>query len=248
MGTYGPANEKLRNLEEVEKEIALILQKIRNRGSERKSNLAGLIEIPTTQWTCLSGVLVTVEDGGCTSNLPAPSWRLSKEKPTERTLDRHASQFNASVQRVEMELSSQIRYLTQVLRDSPHEGSSYSARKACQMAVNRVEYTHVKVRDLARTCDQNVGAAVIRDCTRRLFCLRFSPWQGLVTPRGRLCVFHSHGPWPTVWLLHRCFLVCSNTWNGAGPLHNVGGWGGGGEGEWESSGQDRGAASSFVTD
>ncbi|XP_072905018.1 mediator of RNA polymerase II transcription subunit 11 [Hemitrygon akajei] len=113
MGTYGPANEKLRNLEEVEKEIALILQSAAN----------AILE-------------------------------MSKEKVTERTLDRHASQFTASVQRVETELSSQIRYLTQVATGQPHEGSSYSARKDAQMAVNRVEYTHLKVRDLARTCDQ----------------------------------------------------------------------------------------------
>ncbi|XP_072447416.1 mediator of RNA polymerase II transcription subunit 11 [Chiloscyllium punctatum] len=79
---------------------------------------------------------------------------MSKEKPAERNLDRHALQFTASVQRVEMELSSQIRYLTQVATGQPHEGSSYSARKDAQMAVNRVEYTHVKVRDLARSCDQ----------------------------------------------------------------------------------------------
>lgn len=39
---------------------------------------------------------------------------LSKEKPNERLLDRHASQFAASVQKVESELSGQIRYLTQV--------------------------------------------------------------------------------------------------------------------------------------
>ncbi|XP_060710472.1 mediator of RNA polymerase II transcription subunit 11 [Hemiscyllium ocellatum] len=113
MGTYGPANEKLRNLEEIEKEIAIILQ------------------------TAANAIL-----------------EMSKEKPAERNLDRHALQFTASVQRVEMELSSQIRYLTQVATGQPHEGSSYSARKDAQMAVNRVEYTHVKVRDLARSCDQ----------------------------------------------------------------------------------------------
>ncbi|XP_078389850.1 calpain-5-like [Cetorhinus maximus] len=42
----------------------------------------------------------------------------------------------------------------QVATGQPHEGSSYSSRKDAQMAVNRVEYTHVKVRDLAKTCDQ----------------------------------------------------------------------------------------------
>ncbi|XP_064408832.1 mediator of RNA polymerase II transcription subunit 11 [Latimeria chalumnae] len=107
------ANERLRVLEEIEKEIAAILQ---NAGS------------------------VTSE--------------LSKEKPNERLLDRQASQFTASVQKVESELSNQIRYLTQVATGQPHEGSSYSARKDCQMALHRVDHARRKLGELARTCEQ----------------------------------------------------------------------------------------------
>ena len=79
---------------------------------------------------------------------------LSKEKPTERLLDRHASLFVASVQKVESELSAQIRYLTQVATGQPHEGSSYSARKDCQMALKRIDYARVKLGELSRTCEQ----------------------------------------------------------------------------------------------
>ncbi|XP_032870558.1 mediator of RNA polymerase II transcription subunit 11-like, partial [Amblyraja radiata] len=81
---------------------------------------------------------------------------MSKEKGTERVLDRHVTQFTSSVQRIELELSGQIRYLTQVATGQPHEGSSYAARKDAQMAVNRVDYTRVMIRDLARSCDRTL--------------------------------------------------------------------------------------------
>ncbi|KAG8594050.1 hypothetical protein GDO81_001036 [Engystomops pustulosus] len=79
---------------------------------------------------------------------------LSKEKPNERLLDRHSSQFSTSMQKVETELSGQIRYLTQVATGQPHEGSSYSARKDGTMALNRIDYARVKVAELGRTCEQ----------------------------------------------------------------------------------------------
>lgn len=79
---------------------------------------------------------------------------LSKEKTNERLLDRQAAAFTASVQHVEAELSAQIRYLTQVATGQPHEGSSYSSRKDCQMALKRVDYACLKLSDVARTCEQ----------------------------------------------------------------------------------------------
>lgn len=42
----------------------------------------------------------------------------------------------------------------QVATGQPHEGSSYSARKACQMALNRVDYARLKLGELARACEQ----------------------------------------------------------------------------------------------
>lgn len=113
MATYSLANERLRALEDIEREIGAILQ---NAGT------------------------VILE--------------LSKEKTNERLLDRQAAAFTASVQHVEAELSAQIRYLTQVATGQPHEGSSYSSRKDCQMALKRVDYARLKLNEVARTCEQ----------------------------------------------------------------------------------------------
>uniref|UniRef100_A0A8C1B2T1 Mediator of RNA polymerase II transcription subunit 11 n=1 Tax=Cyprinus carpio carpio TaxID=630221 RepID=A0A8C1B2T1_CYPCA len=78
---------------------------------------------------------------------------LSKEKANASLLDRQLNQFQTSINRVESELSAQIRYLTQVATGQPHEGSTYSARKDCQMALNRSEYARVKLGELGRTCE-----------------------------------------------------------------------------------------------
>ncbi|KAG7484118.1 hypothetical protein MATL_G00045610 [Megalops atlanticus] len=106
------ANDRLRALEDVEREIAVVLQ-------------------------CAGNVVL----------------ELSKEKHNASFLDRQLSQFTSSINRVEGELSSQIRYLTQVATGQPHEGSTYSARKDCQMALNRAEYARVKLGELGRTCE-----------------------------------------------------------------------------------------------
>ncbi|NXG67734.1 MED11 polymerase, partial [Hemiprocne comata] len=78
---------------------------------------------------------------------------LSKDKAGERQLERQAAQFSASVQKVEAELTAQIRYLTQVATGQPHEGSSYAARKGCQLALNRVDYARRRLGELARACE-----------------------------------------------------------------------------------------------
>nr|XP_029510921.1 mediator of RNA polymerase II transcription subunit 11-like [Oncorhynchus nerka] len=110
------ANDRLRALEEVENQIATILQCAVNEGRVG---------------------------------------RLSKDKAHGPVclLDRQLSQFTGSVSRVETELSSQIKYLTQIATGQPHEGSTYSARKDCQMALNRAEYARVKLGELGRTCE-----------------------------------------------------------------------------------------------
>ncbi|KAF6299037.1 mediator complex subunit 11 [Rhinolophus ferrumequinum] len=123
MATYSLANERLRALEDIEREIGAILQ---NAGSG------------SDDWRQGSTVIL----------------ELSKEKTNERLLDRQAAAFTASVQHVEAELSAQIRYLTQVATGQPHEGSSYSSRKDCQMALKRVDYARLKLSDVARTCEQ----------------------------------------------------------------------------------------------
>ncbi|EPQ17854.1 Mediator of RNA polymerase II transcription subunit 11 [Myotis brandtii] len=128
MATYSLANERLRALEDIEREIGAILQ---NAGSGNDDRKAESEPEPRT---------VILE--------------LSKEKTNERLLDRQAAAFTASVQHVEAELSAQIRYLTQVATGQPHEGSSYSSRKDCQMALKRVDYARLKLSDVARTCEQ----------------------------------------------------------------------------------------------
>uniref|UniRef100_A0A452FNY7 Mediator of RNA polymerase II transcription subunit 11 n=1 Tax=Capra hircus TaxID=9925 RepID=A0A452FNY7_CAPHI len=121
MATYSLANERLRALEDIEREIGAILQ---NAGSGYEDKRGTVI------------------------------LELSKEKTNERLLDRQAAAFTASVQHVEAELSAQIRYLTQVATGQPHEGSSYSSRKDCQMALKRVDYARLKLSEVARTCEQ----------------------------------------------------------------------------------------------
>ncbi|KAM8985948.1 mediator of RNA polymerase II transcription subunit 11 [Ara ararauna] len=117
MAGYAVANDRLRVLEELEREIAAALQS------------AGLVIL-----------------------------ELSKEKPGERLLERQAAQFSAAVLKVEAELSAQIRYLTQVATGQPHEGSTYGARKSCQMALNRLDYARLKLGDVARACEQLLEA------------------------------------------------------------------------------------------
>uniref|UniRef100_A0A8C4MHT8 Mediator of RNA polymerase II transcription subunit 11 n=1 Tax=Equus asinus asinus TaxID=83772 RepID=A0A8C4MHT8_EQUAS len=124
MATYSLANERLRALEDIEREIGAILQ---NKG---------------------------VGEGSLVHARRTVILELSKEKTNERLLDRQAAAFTASVQHVEAELSAQIRYLTQVATGQPHEGSSYSSRKDCQMALKRVDYARLKLSDVARTCEQ----------------------------------------------------------------------------------------------
>lgn len=117
MAGYGVANERLRALEELEREIGAALQS------------AGTVIL-----------------------------ELSKEKAAERLLERQAAQFGAAVLKVEAELSAQIRYLTQVATGQPHEGSSYAARKGCQLALNRLEYARRRLGELQRGCQQLLEA------------------------------------------------------------------------------------------
>ncbi|XP_069338168.1 mediator of RNA polymerase II transcription subunit 11 isoform X1 [Eulemur rufifrons] len=147
MATYSLANERLRALEDIEREIGAILQNAGSRcnngsaGSDSEAKLrrhAGIGDLEQGWGGILSTVIL----------------ELSKEKTNERLLDRQAAAFTASVQHVEAELSAQIRYLTQVATGQPHEGSSYSSRKDCQMALKRVDYARLKLSDVARTCEQ----------------------------------------------------------------------------------------------
>lgn len=95
------ANERLRALEEVEKEIAMVLQ------------CAGEDKLQCCACTSLPRRLLIEMIVGCvaTGNIVL---ELSKDKHNASLLDRQLVQFQSSVNRVESELSGQIRYLTQV--------------------------------------------------------------------------------------------------------------------------------------
>lgn len=141
MATYSLANERLRALEDIEREIGAILQNAGSgyhepEGRERARapctgaqprGGAGMGRDPRRQ-RCearrggggrgrpLGGAGLQVSEQPRPLSAPAGTviLELSKEKTNERLLDRQAAAFTASVQHVEAELSAQIRYLTQV--------------------------------------------------------------------------------------------------------------------------------------
>ncbi|KAI3376708.1 hypothetical protein L3Q82_017129 [Scortum barcoo] len=146
------ANERLRALEEVEKEIAMTLQ---CAGLRKITNCAEQVTVPGPLTPKGSKRPTFTAELTCCM-LPSAGnivLELSKDKHNASLLDRQLVQFQSSVSRVENELSAQIRYLTQVATGQPHEGSTYSARKDCQMALNRAEYAKVKLGELGRTCE-----------------------------------------------------------------------------------------------
>lgn len=123
------ANERLRALEDVEKEIAIILH---CAGMFCAWNLLQLLHVV---------FLTNDELYGCSSSNIVPFQRqknpgtivmeLSKDKHNASLIDRQLSQFIASVNRVENELSSQIRYLTQV-NTSRHKFISTFLFRRCE--------------------------------------------------------------------------------------------------------------------
>lgn len=144
MATYSLANERLRALEDIEREIGAILQ---NAGSGRgepatwsesessrdaahgRVGCEAHVQQKTGRERRASGQGTTVSLW-VTPPLSSPAGtvilELSKEKTNERLLDRQAAAFTASVQHVEAELSAQIRYLTQVSVSGDAAGPSRS--------------------------------------------------------------------------------------------------------------------------
>lgn len=64
-----------------------------------------------------------------------------------------ASETVVWLHRVVCSTTSCFLFFLQVATGQPHEGSTYSARKDCQMALNRAEYAKVKLGELGRTCE-----------------------------------------------------------------------------------------------
>ncbi|NXB00373.1 MED11 polymerase, partial [Cnemophilus loriae] len=113
MAGFGVANERLRALEELEREIGASLQS------------AG------ASLTCPGGFELSQVGLGC------PRWVFGGSR----------WDFGGF-------LRSQVRPSpVQVATGQPHEGSSYAARKSCQLALNRLDYARRRLAELARACE-----------------------------------------------------------------------------------------------
>merc|ERR1711992_70521 len=79
---------------------------------------------------------------------------VSKDKPSQKHVDLLVTQFMNSLQKIDTDLTSQIKYLSEVSTGQPHEGSSYASQKVLQMAWHRLE--HARVSELDRIKSQHV--------------------------------------------------------------------------------------------
>lgn len=73
---------------------------------------------------------------------------LSKDKPANKQVEAHTSQFLKTLTSVETELSKQISYLTQVSTGQAHEGSCYNSQKVLQMAWHRLQHIKTETAEL----------------------------------------------------------------------------------------------------
>jgi len=79
---------------------------------------------------------------------------LSKDKPANKQVEGHTQQFIKTLTSVEIELSKQISYLTQVSTGQAHEGSSYNKQKELALAMQRAQ----TVRDSLGAMQGSAGA------------------------------------------------------------------------------------------
>ncbi|XP_064615330.1 mediator of RNA polymerase II transcription subunit 11-like [Liolophura sinensis] len=75
---------------------------------------------------------------------------LSKDKPGNKHVETHTTNFLKTLEGVETGLTKQINYLTQVSTGQPHEGSNYAAQKDLQMAIHRVEHVKSRLNELEK--------------------------------------------------------------------------------------------------
>ncbi|KAF2358579.1 Mediator complex subunit Med11 [Trinorchestia longiramus] len=75
---------------------------------------------------------------------------LSKDKPANKQVETHTSQFLKTLTSVETELTKQISYLTQVSTGQAHEGSCYSSQKTLQMSWHRLQHIKNEISELER--------------------------------------------------------------------------------------------------
>jgi len=83
---------------------------------------------------------------------------LSKDKPSAKQVETHTNNFHKTLNRVELEMTKHVNYLTQVSTGQAHEGSSYASQKVLQMAWHRSEHARSKVLELERNKNQMLAA------------------------------------------------------------------------------------------
>ncbi|GAB6031322.1 Mediator of RNA polymerase II transcription subunit 11 [Chamberlinius hualienensis] len=81
---------------------------------------------------------------------------MSKDKTNLKQMECHTANFLKTLETVEVGLSKQIGYLTQVSTGQPHEGSSYASQKVLQMAWHRLEHARSKIADLEKLRNQHM--------------------------------------------------------------------------------------------
>jgi len=81
---------------------------------------------------------------------------LSKEKLSLKQVESHTTNFLKTLESVEMGLSKQIGYLTQVSTGQPHEGSSYASQKVLHMSWHRLEHARSRIADLEKLKNQHM--------------------------------------------------------------------------------------------
>ena len=82
---------------------------------------------------------------------------VAKDKPSQKQVDLLVTQFMNSLQKIDNDLTSQIKYLSEVSTGQPHEGSSYASQKVLQMAWHRLEHARSRVSELDRIKSQHVS-------------------------------------------------------------------------------------------
>lgn len=125
--------EKIHVLDEIEKEIILVIQ-----SAGKWNHFYYIISDYFAYILLIFSLGQTLQE-------------LSKEKSSQKSAETQAQQFLKTLSSVESKLSDQINYLTQVSTGQPHEGSGYASAKVLQMAWHRISHVRSRVRELEET-------------------------------------------------------------------------------------------------